>query len=77
MNQSRWGGVCGYGNRQTPINIDIRSAELCPQDKIVTNNLMNSNIFINPIDSSLTATFANLSKINFFESGLLRQFSSA
>ncbi len=73
----RWGGVCGSGNRQTPINIEIRNAELCPRDKIMTNNMMNSNVLINPTDSSLTAAFENLSKLNFFDSGLLRQFSSA
>lgn len=74
FNQSAWGGVCRSGNRQTPINIEVRNLELCPRDKIVTNKLSNQNVVINPQDASLTASFESISKINFFDSGLLRQF---
>ena len=76
-NQQKWGGSCGSGNRQSPIDIVIRNSILCPKDKTVVNKLNLSPTEINPQGIDLTVAYSGQSSMTFVDSGVLREFESA
>jgi carbonic anhydrase len=75
--QQRWGGACGSGNRQSPIDITIRNSILCPKDKVMLNRINLTSTSINPQGIDLTVAYQGRSTMTFLDSGVMREFDSA